>query len=141
MENFDFINWDNKWSYPIQYLEESDFARTSYHYWLWRASLAKLGKPCKNLYQEELKSNIAKVADAVERKKYEEACVCVPEGTSFAIKKAVDNRANQMASGVDTYEYQPFDPFNILEADSSDRLSALCKQDYVKNKLNRLKTL
>lgn len=138
MENFDFINWDNKWSYPIQYLEESDFARTSYHYWLWRASLAKLGKPCKNLYQEELKSNIAKVADAVERKKYEEACVCVPEGTSFAIKKAVDNRANQMASGVDTYEYQPFDPFNILEADSSDRLSALCKQDYVKNKLNIL---
>lgn len=117
-------------------MEESDFARTSYHYWLWRASLAKLGKPCKNLYQEELKSNIAKIDSAVDRKKYEEACVCVPEGTSFAIKKAIDNRANQMAAGVDTYEYQPFDPYNIIDADTADRLAALCKQDYVKNKLN-----
>lgn len=136
MDSYDTLNWNDEWNYPIQYLEESDFARTSYHYWLWRASLAKLGKPCKNLYQEELKSNIAKIDSAVDRKKYEEACVCVPEGTSFAIKKAIDNRANQMAAGVDTYEYQPFDPYNIIDADTADRLAALCKQDYVKNKLN-----
>lgn len=136
MDSYDTLNWNDEWNYPIQYLEESDFARTSYHYWLWRASLAKLGKPCKNLYQEELKSNIAKIDNAVDRKKYEEACVCVPEGTSFAIKKAIDNRANQMAAGVDTYEYQPFDPYNIIDADTADRLAALCKQDYIKNKLN-----
>lgn len=136
MDSYDTLNWNDEWNYPIQYLEESVFARTSYHYWLWRASLAKLGKPCKNLYQEELKSNITKIDSAVDRKKYEEACVCVPEGTSFAIKKAIDNRANQMAAGVDTYEYQPFDPYNIIDADTADRLAALCKQDYVKNKLN-----
>lgn len=138
MENFDYIDFNNKYSYVIQWLEESDFARTSYHYWLWRASLAKLGKPCKNLYQEELKSNISKIDDVTSRKKYEEACTCVPEGTSFAIKKAVDNRANQMAGGVDTYEYQIFDPYNIIDADTEDLLAAQCKQDYVRNKLGIL---
>lgn len=136
MENFDYIDFNNKYAYVIQWLEESDFARTSYHYWLWRANLAKLGKPCKNLYQEELRSNLTKIDDPVSRKKYEEGCTCVPEGTSFALKKAIDNRANQMAAGVDTYEYQPFDPYNIIEADTADRLAALCKQDYIKNKLN-----
>lgn len=137
MESFDFINWDTEWNYPIQWLEESDFARTSYHYWLWRASLAKLGKPCKNLYQEELKSNIAKI-DALDRAKYEESCTCVPEGTSFALKKAADNRANQMASGVDSYEYQINDPYMIIDDDTEDLLAAQCKLDYVKNKLNIL---
>lgn len=138
MDSNSAINWDEKWSYPIQYLEESDFARTSYHYWLWRANLAKLGKPCKNLYQEELRSNLTKVEDPVQRRKYEESCTCVPEGVSFAIKKAVDNRANQMAGGVDTYEYQIFDPYNIIDADTEDLLAAQCKQDYIRNKLGIL---
>ena len=137
MQNYDFIDWNHDWNYPIQWLEESDFARTSYHYWLWRASLAKLGKPCKNLYQEELKSNLSKV-DSVDRAKYEEYCRCVPEGTSFAIKKAVDNRANQMASGVDTYEYKINDPFGIIDDDTEDLLSAQCQIDYVRNRLNIL---
>lgn len=137
MQNYDFIDWNHDWNYPIQWLEESDFARTSYHYWLWRASLAKLGKPYKNLYQEELKSNLNKV-DSVDRAKYEEYCRCVPEGTSFAIKKAVDNRANQMASGVDTYEYKINDPFGIIDDDTEDLLSAQCQIDYVRNRLNIL---
>lgn len=137
MQNYDFIDWNHDWNYPIQWLEESDSARTSYHYWLWRASLAKLGKPCKNLYQEELKSNLSKV-DSVDRAKYEEYCRCVPEGTSFAIKKAVDNRANQMASGVDTYEYKINDPFGIIDDDTEDLLSAQCQIDYVRNRLNIL---
>ena len=137
MESFDFIDWSHDYNYPIQWLEESDFARTSYHYWLWRASLAKLGKPCKNLYQEELKSNIAKI-DAVDRAKYEEVCTCVPEGTSFAIKKAIDNRANQMSSGVDTYQYQINDPYMIIDNDTEDLLAAQCEQDYVKNRLGIL---
>ena len=138
MDSYETLDYNDKWNYPIQWLEESDFARTSYHYWLWRASLAKLGKPCKNLYQEELRSNLTKIDDPIQRKKYEEGCTCVPEGTSFAIKKAVDNRANQMASGVDTYEYQIFDPYNIVDADTEDLLSAQCKQDYIRNKLNIL---
>ena len=138
MDSYETLDYNDKWNYPIQWLEESDFARTSYHYWLWRASLAKLGKPCKNLYQEELKSNISKIDDVTSRKKYEEVCTCVPEGTSFAIKKAVDNRANQMAGGVDTYEYQIFDPYNIIDADTEDLLAAQCKQDYVRNKLGIL---
>lgn len=138
MENYETLDYNDKWNYPIQWLEESDFARTSYHYWLWRASLAKLGKPCKNLYQEELRSNLTKIEDPIQRKKYEESCTCVPEGTSFALKKAVDNRANQMASGVDTYEYQIYDPYNIIDADTEDLLAAQCKQDYIKNRLGIL---
>jgi hypothetical protein len=137
MDSYDFIDYNHDWNYPIQWLEESDFARTSYHYWLWRASLAKLGKPCKNLYQEELKSNLAKI-DKVERAKYEEACTCVPDGVSFALKKAADNRANQMSSGVDTYEYQVNDPYMIIDADTEDLLAAKCQQDYIKNRLNIL---
>lgn len=137
MDSYDFIDYNHDWNYPIQWLEESDFARTSYHYWLWRASLAKLGKPCKNLYQEELKSNLAKI-DKVDRAKYEEACTCVPDGVSFALKKAADNRANQMSSGVDTYEYQINDPYMIVDADTEDLLAAKCQQDYIKNRLNVL---
>ena len=137
MDSYDFIDYNHDWNYPIQWLEESDFARTAYHYWLWRASLAKLGKPCKNLYQEELKSNLDKV-DAVDRAKYEEFCTCVPDGVSFAIKKAVDNRANQMSSGVDTYEYQVNDPYMIIDSDTEDLLAAKCQQDYIKNRLNVL---
>jgi hypothetical protein len=81
---------------------------------------------------------LTKIEDPTQRQKYEEGCTCVPEGVSFAIKKAVDNRANQIAGGVDTYEYQIFDPYNIIDADTEDLLAAQCKQDYVKNKLNIL---
>lgn len=137
MNSYDTLDYNLDWNYPIQWLEESDFARTSYHYWLWRASLAKLGKPCKNLYQEELKSNIAKI-DAVDRAKYEEACLNVPTGVSFALKKAADNRANQMASGVDTYDYRINDPYGIIEPDTEDLLSAQCHIDYIRNNLNVL---
>lgn len=138
MESFDFIDWNQKWNYPIQWLIESDFARVSYHYWLWRASLAKLGKPCKNLYQEELKTNLSRIADKDKREEYESRCQSVPEGSSFSLKKAVDNRANQMSSGVDAYEYQINDPYMIIDADTEDLLAAKCQQDYVQNHLNIL---
>lgn len=138
MESFDFIDWNQKWNYPIQWLIESDFARVSYHYWLWRASLAKLGKPCKNLYQEELKTNLSKIADKDKRKEYASRCQSVPEGSSFSLKKAIDNRANQMSSGVDAYEYQINDPYMIVDADTEDLLAAKCQQDYVQNHLNIL---
>ena len=132
--NNDFIDWNHDWNYPIQWLEESQYARTTYQYWLWRSSLASLGKPSKNLYQEELKTNLSKVEGG--EAKYNEYCKTVPDGASFAIKKAVDNRANQMSSGVDAYEYQINDPWMIIKSDTEDLLAAKCKQDYVVNKLN-----
>ena len=138
MENYDAIDYNNRWQYPIQWIEESEFARCRYQYWLWRASLAKLGKPCRNLYQEELTSNIGKIEDVSLRNKYKSACIEVPEGSSFALKKALDNRANQMSSGVDTYEYQIDDPFMIIGPDTQDLLAAKCKQDYITNKLGIL---
>ena len=99
--------------------------------------MAKLGKPCKNLYQEELKTNLNNVSKA-DQAKYKEYCNCVPEGTSFALKKAADNRANQMAAGVDTYEYQINDPYMVIDSDTEDLLAAKCEQDYVENKLGIL---
>lgn len=135
--SFEGLDW-NKWpNHVIQWIEESEVARTAYQYWLWRASLAKLGKPCRNLYQEELKSNLAKV-DKENQAKYQEQCLHVPEGSSFALKKALDNRANQMACGVDAYEYTVNDPYMIIQADTEDLLSAKCKQDYIQNRLGIL---
>lgn len=133
IEGIDYNLWPN---HVIQWLEESEVARVNYQYWLWRANLAKLGKPCKNLYQQELDSNLEKITDIEKRETYKKHCIKVPEGESFALKKAVDNRANQMACGVDAYEYQVNDPYNIIKPDTADLLAAQCQQDYVKNKLN-----
>ena len=69
MESYDAIDYDKWPNHVIHWIEESEVARTSYQYWLWRASLAKLGKPCKNLYQEELNGNLAKV-DKADQDKY-----------------------------------------------------------------------
>lgn len=137
MESYDAIDYDKWPNHVIHWIEESEVARTSYQYWLWRASLAKLGKPCKNLYQEELNGNLAKV-DKADQDKYKKHCESVPEGSSFALKKAIDNRANQMASGVDNYEYQIDDPYNSIDADTEDLLAAKCKQDYIQNRLGIL---
>lgn len=133
IEGIDYNLWPN---HVIQWLEESEVARVNYQYWLWRANLAKLGKPCKNLYQQELDSNLEKITDIEKRESYKKHCIKVPEGSSFALKKAVDNRANQMACGVDAYEYQVNDPYNIIKPDTADLLAAQCQQDYVQNKLN-----
>lgn len=133
IEGIDYNLWPN---HVIQWLEESEVARVNYQYWLWRANLAKLGKPCKNLYQQELDSNLEKITDVEKRESYKKHCIKVPEGSSFALKKAVDNRANQMACGVDAYEYQVNDPYNIIKPDTADLLAAQCQQDYVQNKLN-----
>ena len=136
MESIEGIDW-NKWpNHVIQWLEESEVARVNYQYWLWRANLAKLGKPCKNLYQQELDSNLEKITDIEKKNAYKKHCICVPEGSSFALKKAVDNRANQMSCGVDTYEYQVNDPWNIIKPDTADLLAAQCQQDYIQNRLN-----
>lgn len=138
MESFEGLDW-NKWpNHVIQWIDESEVARTNYQYWLWRANLAKLGKPCKNLYQQELNSNLDKITDVEKRDSYKKHCINVPEGSSFALKKAVDNRANQMACGVDTYEYQINDPYMIINSDTEDLLSAKCQQDYIQNRLNVL---
>lgn len=133
----DTIDWSNRWQYPLQYLYESEFARNEFQCMLFRVHKAALGLPNKNLYQEELTSNIDKIGDETLKKKYKDACICVPEGKSFVVKKAIDNRANQMAGGVDMYEYQIDDPYNIIGPDTEALLSAKCKQDYLINGLGR----
>lgn len=128
---------NNPWAYPIQWIWESTTARWAYQRWIWRSALAQEGKPCRNTYQEELKSNLEK-ADPVLRNKYKDRCEKVPAGRSFALKKAVDNIAAQMSGGVDSYNYQINDPYMIIEDDTEDLLSAKCQQDYIENNLQLL---
>lgn len=132
-----YVDFDMPWSYPIQWLYESEPARWAYQRWIWRSALAKQGKPCRNTYREELKTNLAKAEPAL-RGKYKDRCENVPEGRSFALKKAVDNIAAQMSGGVDSYNYQINDPYMIIEDDTEDLLAAKCQQDYIENNIQLL---
>lgn len=133
----DYIDWDNKWSYPLQWLFESEWARLQYQQMCYRVNLAMIGKPFHNLYQEELYSNLDKFTDPAEKARFEKECTKVPEGHSFCLAEAVQTRANQMAGGVDTYEYQVNDPYGIIDDDTEAKLSACCAQDYVRNDLEK----
>ena len=136
-ENVSYVDFDKDFSYPLQWLYESHPARLAYQRWLWRSSLAKQGRPCRNTYQEELTSNLKK-ADPATQKKYAERCEHVPIGKSFALRRAVDNIAAQMAGGVDSYDYRINDPYMIIDPDTEDLLSAKCEQDYIENRLELL---
>lgn len=137
MMNESYVNFDADFSYPLQWIHESEVARWAYQRWIWRSALAKQGKPCRNTYQEELKSNLEKAEPAI-RSKYKERCEKVPMGRSFALKRAVDNIAAQMAGGVDSYNYQINDPYMLVDDDTEDLLSAKCQQDYIENNLQLL---
>lgn len=137
MDNYSYVNFDADFSYPLQWLYESEPARWAYQRWIYRSALAKQGKPCRNTYQEELRSNLEK-ADPSIRNKYKDRCEKVPVGRSFALKRAVDNIAAQMSGGVDSYNYQINDPYMIIEDDTEDLLSAKCQQDYIENNLQLL---
>lgn len=137
MENNSYVDFNADFSYPLQWLWESTTARWAYQRWIWRSSLAQQGKPCRNTYQEELKSNLEK-ADPVLRGKYKDRCEHVPCGKSFALKKAVDNIAAQMSGGADSYNYQINDPYMIIDDDTEDLLAAKCQQDYIENNLQLL---
>ena len=114
MQNNSWVDYDYDYSYPIQWIYESEPARWAYQRWIWRSALAKQGKPCRNTYQEELRSNLEK-ADIDTRNKYKDRCEKVPMGKSFALKRAVDNIAAQMSGGVDSYNYQINDPYMIID--------------------------
>ena len=137
MDNNEYTDYNAEFSYPLQWMWESTMARWAYQRWIWRAALAKQGKPCRNTYQEELKTNLKK-ADLTTREKYKERCENVPEGRSFALKRAVDNIAAQMSGGVDSYNYQINDPYMIIDDDTEDLLAAKCQQDYIENNLQLL---
>lgn len=137
MENRAFVDFNEDFTYVNQWLLESEYARWDYQRWIWRSSLAKQGKPCKNTYQKELLSNLEKAEPNI-KNKYKKSCEKVPEGRSFALKKAVDNIAAQMAGGVDTYDYHINDPYMIIDSDTEDLLSAKCEQDYIENNLQLL---
>lgn len=137
----DEIDFNVENNHVLQWIFESERARREYMCLLYRVKLAMMGKPSKNLYQEELTSNIAKISDERKKDAYTKACLKVPEGRSFAIRNAVKTRANQMSGGVDTYEYKANDPYGIIEDDTEALLATTCEQDYVANHLGRLSSV
>lgn len=134
----DAIDWNVVNTHVNQWIFESERARREYMCLLYRVKLAMMGKPSKNLYQEELTSNINKISDEHKKDAYTKACIKVPEGRSFAIRNAVKTIATQMAGGVDTYDYKINDPYGIIEDDTAALLSTTCEQDYVLNHLDRM---
>lgn len=136
--NNDYIDWNQENSYVLQWLWESEPARIQFQQNCYRTNLAMIGKPSRNLYQEELYSNLDKFSDPAEKARFEKECQKVPEGHSFVLAEAVQTRANQMAGGVDTYEYQINDPYGIIDDDTEANLAACCAQDYVRNGLEKL---
>lgn len=135
VDNNSYYNWNNKNSYVLQWLWESQPARLEYQRYCYRVNLAMIGKPSRNLYQEEIRSVINEVDNANDRQKLEAQCINLPEGHSFCLAEAVQTCANQLASGVDTYEYQVNDPYGIIDDDTEANLAACCEQDYTENKL------
>lgn len=128
------IDWDNPWSYPLQWMYESLWARQVYQQYCYRVNLAMEGKPWKNTYQDEMNSNLNKM-DANQKATYKKQCSNLPEGHSHKLYQAVETIANQMASGVDTYQCELYDPYMIQEPDTADKLAAMCQQDYIENDL------
>ena len=128
-----FINWDQWASYPLQWIYESIWARNAYRDLLFRSTLAKEGLPSKNLYQEKMQSNISKINDSAKKKEFLNMCACLPIGRSFALANAVDNRANQLAGGVDSYECEVNDPYMVIDDKTEDLLAAKCSQDYAES--------
>lgn len=132
------IDWDNKWSYPLQWLYESEIARRKYQCEIFRVQLAMQGEPFENLYENELTSIINGIDDSQVKEQISKKCLPIPTVKSFALELAVKNRANQMSSGVDQYEYTVNDPYMIINDETEDLLAAKCEQDYVENRLNFL---
>lgn len=128
------LDFNNKWNYPLQWIEESIFARLTYQALIYRVNKAMVGEPWENTYQKDIRSNLDDLTEE-ERKRLGEKCLKVPTGHSYALSNAVRTIANQMASGVDTYEYTIDDPFMVVDKDLEARLAAQCSMDYAQNKL------
>lgn len=133
-QNGDYIDWNNAFNYPIQWIQESEFARRDYQWRIFRVAMAMQGRPSVDLYEREMMGYLDQLPVA-DQKDYKKLCANLPAGTSFALAKAIENRASQLSSGVDTYEYQIDDPYMVIEADTEDRLAAECQQDYTRSHL------
>ena len=132
--NGDSLN--NEYDYPLQWIEESRSSRIFFAILLHRINLALTGRPYHNTYEEEVASNLLKVNDSKVREKLKKFCGEIPEGRSFTLKKAVDNRTAQMATGVDSYEYKLDDPYMVIDDNTEELLARKCEQDYILSHLN-----
>lgn len=138
MNEYSGIDWNNKWSYPLQWLYESEVARRAYLDKIYRVQIAMQGDPFENLYEKELMSIIGRVEDQEQKRQLEKKCLPLPAVKSFALEKAVETRATQMSTGIDSYEYTVNDPYMLIDNETEDLLAAKCEEDYVENRLNFL---
>lgn len=133
-----YIDYNDPYNHVIQWIRESEMARRVYQCRRYRVAQALIGEPSKDLYEEELNGIIEKEKDPEKKQRMQSKCQDLPKGRSSALRQAVDNIANQMAGGVDSYEYQINDPYMIIDDDTEDLLSTKCKQDYVNSRLGEM---
>lgn len=129
-----YIDWDNDFSYPLQWIQESEFARRAYSCLCYRVDLAMEGKPYENLYKKEVNSLMQNMSEE-QKKMLGEHCKEIPEGHSLLLAQSINTIANQMASGVDNYECTINDPYGFVEDGTEDLLAAKCTEDYIENRL------
>lgn len=135
-----YVDWNNKWNYPLQWIYESEWARRAYQLLIYRVDLAMEGRPYSNVYQEEIKSLMTKLTPS-EREKLSPSCINPPEGESFVVAQSVNTVANQMATGVDSYNYKINDSRLMVNSDTEALLSAKCEEDYIENRLELMSPL
>lgn len=138
--NSNTINWNQDWSYPLQWLYESEFARQIYMALCYRVNLAMEGKPYENVYQKEIASLLEGMSTE-EKASLGAYCTQLPEGKSLLLAQSVNTIANQLASGVDTYECTINDPYNMVSPETADLLAAKCSEDYIENELELMAPL
>lgn len=132
-----YISWDEDYAYPLEWLYESISARNEYQDLIYRSNVAMLGRPSKNLYQDEIASNLKRIPENELDQEERTRCLCVPEGRSYVIREAVNNIANQMAGGVESYEYKINDPYMLIDDETEDLLATKCEQDYIESNLEQ----
>ncbi len=130
-----YIDFNQEWNYPLQWIQESYFARFTYQSLIYRVSQMLHGHPFRNLYKEDISSNLKAISEET-REQIKNLCLDVPEGHSFALADAINTISNQMASGVDTYQYTIDDPFMVIGKDLEQRLATQCSLDYTNNNLD-----
>lgn len=135
--NKDYVDFNQASNYVIQWLQESGQARRKYQQLVYRMDLAMMGRPYRKLYREEMLSAVGRLPEEDLERVADKKCADVPEGSSLTLKTAISNRANQLASGVESYEYVINDTIGIIDDDTEEMLGAQCKQDYINNRLEQ----
>ncbi len=132
------LNFNCDWNYPLQCLRESELIRAQYHGLMTQVDKAMENEAVINGFQTELQSHINSESDVAKRTALENFCRTIEPAFDDSLSKAVNNRTDQVATGVDKFNYTVFDPYSTLDDEINDRMSSMCMRNYVQSGLEFL---